>query len=535
MKLVQTLYCSNLSELKHACFGWAKPCYHWIGWGLSSLQLNKLYPNTTILYCNNRTNEFIQKLQLPYFKVDDCLKKLNLADSRLWAFPKLNTYSQQKEPFLHLDGDVFLFKKFDEKLFSSGLIAQNEEIATEYYASTQEQLMLHFNWFPDCVTEDFNKPEPIRAVNAGIIGGTDIDFFQEYTKEAFKYVEQNLINLSKINADRFNVFFEQHLFFSLAKKKAKQISFLFPDIVNDNQYQHLGEFHEVPCSKSYLHLLGQYKKDETTCLQMAAKLQELHPDYYERVIKLCHENGMYYPHQKLYQHYFFAGESLFDLRTSSVNAYSQMEINSSHLSDYITCDLPCTKVLHEFINKEKGEALEEISFQELIEDLEKFKSELSKTLLSRQVKPEYLYGRDLESQEWYCNLFSSVDNSKSKCIMRCKDNFIVESGYDWARLYNSLYRVGVTHYENVVLGKDVYYNLIVQEANDYIVSLYDLDEMEKLILEYVETPRSISSVVKEMEQYIEDDVLYEHYDTFKTMVLSFIQQLVVKKAIMPHG
>jgi len=486
-----------------------------------------------MLYTQRELTSIVDELQLPYESVDVRLSSLTLPDERLWALPKLYTYSLQQEPFLHMDGDVFLFQQFNPVLMAHGLIAQNEEVATDYYTSTQQQLMEQFTWFPDCVAADFSKPEPIRAVNAGIMGGCDIDFFQQYTQQAFQYVERNTHHFSKVNADRFNVFFEQHLFFALAAQQGKPIGYLFPDIVNDNQYQHLGEFHEVPCSKFYLHLLGHYKKDEATCLQMAAKLRELFPQAYERVIKWCHDKGMYHPHQQLYTHYLHTGKSLEDLASTSSLKYLSNQSATIESSVKDVFELPSFVLIQEFLNNADAALFSGVSREELQLDFKQFSESVFQHLTLRQVSREYLYGRDLQSQQWYCSLFSSLENIESKTIVCCSDHFVIESAYDWSRLYNCLYRVGVVHYEEFVPERGLFHHLIVQEATDYSISLYDLDEMEQLILAYLKTPGSIGALLKEMEQYMEEEVLQSHYDAYRSLVLSFIQQLVVKKAIKP--
>lgn len=80
----------------------------------------------------------------------------------------------RKDPFLHLDGDVFIFNQFADSLLNSKLIAQNIEEATDYYISIQKQLMDHFTYFPDCVKAEFDAQTPIKAINAGILGGHNI-------------------------------------------------------------------------------------------------------------------------------------------------------------------------------------------------------------------------------------------------------------------------------------------------------------------------------------------------------------------------
>jgi hypothetical protein len=215
-----------------------------------------------------------------------------MTNENLWALPKIFTYSLQKEPFLHIDGDVFLFEAFPDDFLEKDLIAQNIEEATKFYQTTQTELMSNFEYFPDCVRKDFYSEKPINAVNAGILGGQNIRFFQNYTDLAFTYIENNADNLPKINVNKFNVFFEQHLFYSLAVQEKIPISVLFNEKINDNEYEGFGNFHEVPFKRHYLHLLGTYKNHLHTCMQMANKLRQLHPNYYYQIITLCKQNDI---------------------------------------------------------------------------------------------------------------------------------------------------------------------------------------------------------------------------------------------------
>ena len=74
----------------------------------------------------------IDKLGLPYTNVFCDLDKLNGYHTQLWALPKLHTYTQQETSFLHVDSDVFIWEKFDDKLlrgasqYLSVLVAINE-------------------------------------------------------------------------------------------------------------------------------------------------------------------------------------------------------------------------------------------------------------------------------------------------------------------------------------------------------------------------------------------------------------------------
>ena len=181
MNLLQTLYIDKSKDLFRDSFGWAAPEYHLMGWALSCLQLHKVYGNITLFANSQAADLLIDKLQLPYTEVNLAHNKLTLIHPNLWALPKIYTYSLQEHPFLHIDGDVFLFEPFNPNLFEG--------------------------------------------------------------------------------------------------------------IVEDRGYRYMSDFQDVPFNRSYLHLLGHFKRDEFTCIQMAEKIKKLYPDYY---LDLKANEGQYY-------------------------------------------------------------------------------------------------------------------------------------------------------------------------------------------------------------------------------------------------
>lgn len=53
----------------------------------------------------------IDLLQLPYNDVYLSLNDLNHLDHRLWVQAKFKAFKLQKEPFIHIDNDVYLWKE----------------------------------------------------------------------------------------------------------------------------------------------------------------------------------------------------------------------------------------------------------------------------------------------------------------------------------------------------------------------------------------------------------------------------------------
>ncbi|RZL57794.1 MAG: hypothetical protein EOO93_17310 [Pedobacter sp.] len=150
--------------------GWVAPEYNLMSWALSCLQLKKYYKNIA-LYCDTETKKLlIDELGLPYTEVHCELDKLNCYHQELWAIPKIYCYSIQEKPFLHVDGDVFIWKAFDDRLLSRPLIAQNLESATHHYNGIMFELEQNLNFFPEEIKVERKAKNPILAYNAGIFG-----------------------------------------------------------------------------------------------------------------------------------------------------------------------------------------------------------------------------------------------------------------------------------------------------------------------------------------------------------------------------
>jgi hypothetical protein len=503
MNFIQTLHIHSNKDPFHDTFGWVAPEYHLMSWALSSLQLQKLY-GKIILYANSQSADLlIDTLQLPYSEIHLTHDNLQLIHPDLWALPKLYTYSLQEQPFLHIDGDVFLFNQFKSNLLNSELIAQNIEIATEYYTSMQRELMQYFTFFPNCVKKDFESGVLIQAVNAGILGGKNVSFIREYANSAFEYINKNAENLKNINVNCFNVFFEQHLFYALAHEKNIFINVLLEDIVNDNGYNHLGDFHDVPFDRSYLHLLGHFKKDEFTCIQMANKLRELYPDYYERIVALFHNKN---------------------IRLSPCGFKNQPETpinesNNSHLQLLKWIENNC----HPEIDKEL-----------FLNDFEIFYLQLLSILTKNNSLP-YLEKRDIAAQYWYRDLFANPSEILNQRIARCQEVEIIPSSFNWGGLFNKYYRVGAGYYQTLQIEQGKYSNLIIPEISDNGFSLYDIDELDYAILQFSSKPLFIHELLVKMQMYFEDDVIQNHYEAYKNLIMTSLQHLVVKKAIRPES
>ena len=130
MRAVQTFWSAGKSLLTDS-FGWNLPEYHLMSWALSCITLSR-YADEVVLYTDMEGKKIlVEQLGLPY--TDVVVYENITCPAKHWAYPKIVTYSLQKEPFLHVDGDVYLSKPLSLAICDAPLIAQNKEIGTGYY------------------------------------------------------------------------------------------------------------------------------------------------------------------------------------------------------------------------------------------------------------------------------------------------------------------------------------------------------------------------------------------------------------------
>lgn len=185
MKIVQSFWSGNKKDINNN-YGWYSARYNWLSWILSCNQLIKFYDNVELYTDDFGYDVLINKLKLPYTKVHVVLNELDKYHNDLWAIAKIKVYSLQDEPFIHIDGDVFIWDRFPKSFINSNLFAQNLENTTDYYREMWNGISSELKFIPDEMLPFHNNQTNLCA-NMGIIGGTDIDFFKEYIK--------NLLNL----------------------------------------------------------------------------------------------------------------------------------------------------------------------------------------------------------------------------------------------------------------------------------------------------------------------------------------------------
>lgn len=255
-------------------------------WTYSCLSIKKYYPNLHLVTDSYGIEIFKNKLKLPYASFSNSLENLKGYHEGLWALGKLYTYQQQDKPFCHIDGDVFFFGKALEGLLNKNLFCQSYDYNNSQYSEIHPYVHKSFKQIPEEFKADLNVK--MKLVNVGIIGGSDIDLFQKYTKAAFQLINVNQDKLDNINVSLFNLYYEQFLLSNMITKKGIEVTSMYklPDCEVNNDFV---AFHEIPHNSNYIHLISHFKRSTEFLEQILLRLKIEFPMYYDRLTKFKYE------------------------------------------------------------------------------------------------------------------------------------------------------------------------------------------------------------------------------------------------------
>jgi len=296
MKIVHSFWSKplldhNLKEKKTS--PWREPKYFYMSWVLSCLTISRFY-NTIELVTDIKGHDLlINKLKLPYNNVKVVLDKLNNYPARLWAIGKIYTYQIQQTPFIHVDGDIFIWKKFEPNIEQSNLIAQNKDTLNGHYKFALSEAKQNKLTIPKAIRDDIAKNPNINAFNAGILGGTNIDFFKKFCFESFKMIDSNFnkYHLS-FKSTNYALLYEQLLFSSMTRESQEEVNCLLTNSLfeNEESYNMTSFENKYLDSHKYVHLLGNSKTDLMHCNELRNQLLVEFPEYYFRIEKLLFDN-----------------------------------------------------------------------------------------------------------------------------------------------------------------------------------------------------------------------------------------------------
>lgn len=271
--------------------GWPSKKYFLFSWALSCQKLIKHYGNVELHTDSLGKEILIDHLRLPFTSVNVSLDALDKYNNRIWTIGKLYTYALQTEPFLHVDSDVFIWRRFTKKLSSAELIAQSLENNHRFYFETLKTIQHTFK-LPTWLEKAIDEKNEITVSNTGIVGGSNVEFFQMYAEEAIKIVKQNSKNLHRVNSNVFSILIEQLLFYILSKRNNISVEYFSKIPFEPNADYSFIKAHAVPGKVKFIHPLGPYKKLSTVCEAVDFFLRDEFPESHHKILHLLRNGNL---------------------------------------------------------------------------------------------------------------------------------------------------------------------------------------------------------------------------------------------------
>src|SRR5262249_2182460 len=191
MKAVWSFWTKPFEAHHHSV--WPSAKHHLLAWALSVETARQHYPDTWLITDDAGARMLVDGIGLQFTRVSTELNALAQHNPDWWAIGKVYAYRMQTEPFVHIDSDVFLWKRLPERLERADVFAQNPEplsASTHYRPERLEQALDHTpgGWLPD-EWRWYRRVSNSRGENCGIFGGNRVDFINRYASAALRLID----------------------------------------------------------------------------------------------------------------------------------------------------------------------------------------------------------------------------------------------------------------------------------------------------------------------------------------------------------
>jgi hypothetical protein len=262
-------------------WNWHSERHHLLSWILSVETARPHFDETALYTDDHGAAWLVDGLGLQFTKVSTALNELDSQDPDWWMLGKLHTYRLQQKPFVHLDGDVYLWKPLPPRLLSAAVMAQNPEDVRNFpwydldfcqsIIRDRGEGTIPIEWRRYRTTGSLQQ-----AACCGILGGNNIGFLQRYASTAIQILE-NPRNRSAFatlpDKKVYNPLFEQYLLCACAAFNAVHIEYLFDS---------LGSAGAQATETGYTHLLSGAKSVPRIAGRLEQRIARDFPAYYKR-------------------------------------------------------------------------------------------------------------------------------------------------------------------------------------------------------------------------------------------------------------
>lgn len=268
--------------------GWPHKAYHYASQTFSCLKYKEFY-RTELITDTKGYKVLIELLKLPYDDINIVLDEINDYSGNIWALGKLYSYKIQNEPFIHVDSDSYIWSRFPASLEAGDLIAQQLEFEYESNSARYTELEQELAYIPESITRYHSTNRKVTQINAGLFGGSDIQFIRKFADEAFDFIKSNPYDKlsGKTPSWVYNTYFEQFLFYCSALEANKKIACLLSEEIEEKVNKTgYADIFQAPHDNKFIHYVGTAKRNLSLAIQMTQRLYYEYPEYYFRIKSL---------------------------------------------------------------------------------------------------------------------------------------------------------------------------------------------------------------------------------------------------------
>jgi hypothetical protein len=268
---------------------WANERYHLLSWILSFECARKHYPDTMLITDDNGARLLIDMLHLDFSEVSTALNNLRDYDIRWWSLGKIWAYRAQKEPFIHIDNDVFMWKRLPHEVETAPLFAQNPENLNDYNYDPSKftEVSRKGGWIPEELSRFSAALGEEIAICCGILGGHRVDFISDYADKAMKLAErsENIPLWPHVGID--TLLLEQCTIYACYKYHRARPDSPFQNISIRYLFNSFSEAFTEQCAAAlgYTHLIAAAKKNMRFLSNLENHVKTVYPEHYERCIR----------------------------------------------------------------------------------------------------------------------------------------------------------------------------------------------------------------------------------------------------------
>jgi len=273
---------------------WLEPRHHLLSWVLSLETARRHFGTTALVTDASGAALLVEGLGLQFDDVSTQLDGLAEAEADWWGLGKLVAYGSQREPFIHIDSDVYLWSPLPERLVTAPVLGQNSEVfvpGSSSYKPDMLETALVGGWLPEEWLEIRKLSTPaLEAVCCGIVGGTDVGFLAHYAAQAIELVNhhgnQSGLKQLKDRAEHM-ILVEQFLLWACLKYHSANPSSKFQDIGIEYLFRTEKHAYRGSAVSAYTHLMGPAKCNRLIANRLENRVRRQFPDLAARVDQLA--------------------------------------------------------------------------------------------------------------------------------------------------------------------------------------------------------------------------------------------------------